>query len=65
MVFSLDNEPIPVIDTSSSILQGGSSIALNPLAWVATNKRKREGLAIAGKISKEFYYRQIALKTLP
>lgn len=54
MVFGLDDEPIPGVDAPSSASQGGSSIALNPLARVAANKRKREGSAVAEEASKDF-----------
>lgn len=54
MVFGLDDEPIPGVDApSNSATQAGPSIALNPLARVAANKRKREGSAAAEESLKE------------
>lgn len=54
MVFGLDDEPIPGVDAPSSASQGGLSIALNPLARVVANERKREGSAVVEEVSKDF-----------
>lgn len=54
MVFDLDNKSIPEIDALSFALQGGLSIALNPLAWIAANKKKHKRLVVAEKVLKDF-----------
>lgn len=54
MVFGLDDELIPGVDApSNSATHAGPSIALNSLARVAANKRKREGSAAAEESLKE------------
>lgn len=54
IVFGLDNEPILEINAPSFASQSSSSIFLNLLAWVVTNKRKYKRLAITSKVSKDF-----------
>ena len=49
MVFGIDDEPIPGVDAPSSsnnAARSCRSIALNPLARVAANKRKREASSL-------------------
>lgn len=54
MVFGLNNEPIPRVDTpSNSATQEGPSIALNLLAHIAANKQKREESAAKEEFFKE------------